>query len=127
MWPVLTSSLDVLRDFLASDAHTLGNALPGGSFTATMGFWELQTDGGPLTHEFEIGGIRSRRMVVPYQVWMLQRIEAVLARCASTPAGRVSIEDWLGGFERGHELLALSERLEGARVVKEGGRLRSAA
>ena len=127
MWPVLASSLDVLRDFVASDAHTAGDPLPGGSFTATMGFWELQTGDGPLTHAFEIGGIQSRRMVVPYQVWMLQRIEAVLARCTSTPAGRAAIEAWLGRFERGPELLSLSERLDGARVVKEAGRLRSAA
>ncbi len=127
MWPVLASSMDVLRDFIASDAHTAGDPLPGGSFTATMGFWHLQTDGGPLTHEFEIGGVRSRRMVVPYQVWMLERIERVLDRCVARPEGRKAVEELLGRFPRGPELLELGDRLQGCRVVKEAGRLRSAS
>jgi glutathione S-transferase len=126
MWPVLTSSMRVLTDFIASDAHTVGDALPGGSFMATPGFVEHQTGNGALTHEFEIGGVRSRRMVMPYQVWMLQRLEAALTGCRARPAGRKAIDELLARFPRGPELLELRAQLSGCRVHKERGRLRSA-
>jgi glutathione S-transferase len=125
MWPVLASSMRVLTDFIASDAHTAGDALPGGSFMATPGFLEHQTGNGALTHEFEIGGVNSRRMVMPYQVWMLQRLEAVLTACRATPAGQKAIDELLARFPRGPELLELGDRLAGCRVHKEGGRLLS--
>jgi glutathione S-transferase len=126
MWPVLTSSMRVLTDFIASDAHTAGDALPGGSFMATPGFVEHQTGSGALTHEFEIGGVRSRRMVMPYQVWMLQRLEAVLTACRARPDGQKAIDELLARFPRGPELLELGAQLSGCRVHKERGRLRSA-
>jgi len=123
MWPVLRSSLDVLRDFVASDAHAPGAELPGKTFTATPGFEEHQTAKGALTHEFEIGGIRARRMVVPYQVWMLQRLADVLGDCTASAGGRAAVEAFLESFERGPELLELDALLAGCRVRKEGGRL----
>lgn len=126
MWPVLASSMRVLGDFIASDAHEPGGPLPGGSFMATPGFWDVQTGDGPLTHEFEIGGIASRRMVVPYQVWMLGRLAEVLERCIGTAEGRRSIEGLLSSHPRALELLELPERLARCRVEKVGGRLRSA-
>jgi glutathione S-transferase len=126
MWPVLTSSMRVLTDFIASDAHTAGDALPGGSFMATPGFVEHQTGSGALTHEFEIGGVRSRRMVMPYQVWMLQRLEAVLTACRARADGQKAIDELLARFPRGSELLELGAQLSGCRVHKERGRLRSA-
>jgi len=125
MWPVLASSMEKLTDFIASGDHTPGDPLPGGSFTATSGFEALQTGDGPLTHEFEIGGIRARRMVVPYQVWMLQRLERVLGACTARPEGRAAVEALLARFPRGAELFELGDRLRGCRVVKERGRLRS--
>jgi glutathione S-transferase len=127
MWPVLRSSLDVLRDFVASEAHAPGGELPGKTFTATPGFEEHQTGRGALTHEFEIGGIRERRMVVPYQVWMLQRLAGVLRECTASADGRAAVEGLLERFERGGELLGLDALLAGCRVRKEGGRLYSEA
>jgi glutathione S-transferase len=123
MWPVLASSTRTLEQFIASDAHSPGNQLPGGSFMATPGFWELQTAGGPLTHDFEIGGVRSRRMVVPYQIWMLGRLERVLGTCMASPSGATAVETLLAGLPHGSELLDLAGMLDGCRVRKEGGRL----
>ena len=123
MWPVLVSSTRVLRDFVASDAHTAGEQLPGGSFMATPGFWQLQTGKGPLTHEFEIGGVKSRRMVLPYHVWMLGRLERVLEACTAVRAGREAVEKLLAEFSRGPELLQLARLLHGCRVRKERGLL----
>jgi glutathione S-transferase len=123
MWPVLKSSARVLSDFVASDAHAPGGELPGKTFTATPGFEALQTGDGPLTHAFEIGGVRARRMVLPYQIWMLQRVEKALAACLARPAGRASVESFLAGFERGRELLELRPMLAGCRVRKRGARI----
>jgi len=123
MWPVLDSTLRVLTEFIASDAHEAGSELPGKTFFAGPGFEHAQTGQGPLTHEFEIGGTRGRRMVAPYQVWMLQRVEGAIKRCTASDAGRREIAALLGRFDRGPELLELGERLVGCRVRKEGGRL----
>jgi glutathione S-transferase len=123
MWPVLQSAIATLSAFIDSDAHELGEELPGKTFFASPGFEHLQCDAGALTHEFEIGGIRSRRMVVPYQMWMLQRIAGVLEACTETAEDRSAIEGFLSRFPAGHELLELDERLAGCRVRKEGGRL----
>ncbi len=62
-------------------------------------------------------------MVVPYQFWMLQRVERVLAACLASAGGRASVESLLSGFERGHELLELPRLLAGCRVRKAGARL----
>jgi len=127
MWPVLRSSAERLTAFIASDDHERGGELPGKTFTATPGFENHQTGTGALTHEFEIGGIRSRRMVVPYQIWMLQRLEAALAPCLATAEGRRALESFLGQFRDGTELLALDSILAGCRVRKQGARLFSEA
>jgi glutathione S-transferase len=126
MWPVLRSTLEVLSAFVASAAHGSGGELPGKTFTATPGFESHQTGEGALTHEFEIGGVRERRMVVPYQVWMLQRLADVLRECTEG-LGRQSIDRFLKPFDRGSELLELDALLKGCRVRKEGGRLYSVA
>jgi hypothetical protein len=123
MWPVLRSSAEKLTAFIASDAHTAGDELPGKTFTATPGFEAHQTGEGALTHPFEIRGVQGRRMVVPYQIWMLQRLQRVLAACAANEPGRASIAELLGQFPGGNELLELEERLAGCRVRKEGARL----
>ena len=82
-----------------------------------------QTGEGALTHEFEIRGVRSRRMVVPYHVWMLQRLAAVLDEATASDAGAASVGEWLGRFPGGAELLELNERLKGCRVEKRGALL----
>ena len=125
MWPVLRDAAHRLTDFIASDAHEKGGELPGKTFIATPGFEALQTGDGPLTHEFTIQGVTGRRMVVPYQIWMLQRIEAVLSACTAGPEGRKAVEGLLDAFPGGRELLELDALLAGCRVRKEGALLYS--
>jgi glutathione S-transferase len=123
MWPVLARSLEVLTAFIASDAHAPGGELPGKTFTATPGFEAHQTGQGALTQAFEIGGVSGRRMVVPYQTWMLQRLSEA---CLGEPT-RSALAPLLARFERGQELLSLEDRLSGCRVRKEGARIFSVA
>ena len=123
MWPVLRSSMERLSAFVASGEHQRGGELPGKTFTATPGFEALQTGEGPLTHGFELGGVRGRRMVVPYQVWMLQRLAGALDSCLTTPGGRESIPALLSRFPGGSELLDLDQHLAGCRIRKEGALL----
>ena len=125
MWPVLRSSAETLTRYVASSAHETGGELPGKTFTATPGFEALQTGEGPLTHAFEIRGVQSRRMVVPYQIWMLQRVERALADCVATKSGRAAIEGLLSEHRDGRELLDLETLLHGCRVEKRGARLYS--
>ena len=123
MWPVLADATATLHAYIASDAHPTGGELPGKTFTATPGFEALQTGEGALTHAFEIGGIRSRRMVVPYQIWMLQRLAAALERSVVSSAGRDAVGSMLAGFPRGSELEEVDRMLDGCRVRKEGALL----
>jgi len=123
MWPMLRSTCAKLRSHLASGKHAPGDELPGKTFTPTPGFEALQTGDGPLTHEFEIGGLRARRMVVPYHVWMLQRLADVLRECVRTERGSAAIESLLSRLPNGKELLALDAELAGCSVHKVGGRL----
>ena len=123
MWPVLVSSCERLRTFLDSDAHQRGTEVPGKSFFASPGFEALQQEGGPLTHAFNIEGVTSRRMVIPYQVWMLQRLADVVRECRS----RTAVEPFLGSFASGRELLELDSLLKGCGLEKRGGCLFSVA
>ncbi len=123
MWPVLKSTLEKTRAWIASNAHEKGGELPTKTFFADPAWLEHQTGDGALTHEFEIGGIRARRMVVPYHVWMLQRLAAVLDTAAASDAGHEAVSAWLSGFPNGSELFELNERLAGCRVRREGARL----
>ncbi len=123
MWPVLVSSMDTLTRYLASDGCDPETELPGKTFSVTPGFDSLQRDGGPLTHEFEIGGVRERRMVIPIQVWMLQRLSDVLARCCATSEGASRIGTFLEHFDQGRQLLDLPDLLKGCRVKKVKSKL----
>ena len=127
MWPVLTATVERLSAFIASDAHTLGDRLPEKSFTASPGFFEEQMGEGPLTLPFEIGGVKARRMVSAYQVWMLSRIADVLDECLAGDGGRASLSGWLEEFPRGAELLDLRNLLASCPVEKRGGLIFSAA
>jgi glutathione S-transferase len=121
MWPVLDSSMHTLRRYLASGQHEPGALLPGKTFMATPGFEALQRGDGPLTLEFEIGGVRERRMVLPYQIWMLQRLADALRECVATEAGLESVETLVGQLAGADGLLHLDEKLRGCRVRKVKG------
>ena len=123
MWPVLVSSMETLAKHMAGDTCEKGTELPGKTFSVTPGFETLQREGGPLTHEFQIGDVRDRRMVLPYQVWMLQRLAEAMEACCATAAGDARVSELLGQFERGPELLELPKRLEGCRVRKVQSRI----
>jgi len=112
MWPVLESTCHVLKAYRMRPGH----ALPGKSFNAESADQQWK---GPLTHSFSLpfdahgrpGGLsQGTRMVVPYQVWMLQRLEATLDLA---PASKNLLSDISGGLE----LLKLSTLLHGCRVI----------
>jgi len=125
MWPVLVSTMERVQAFFEAGHAAPGDELPGKTFTPTPGFESHQTGDGALTHEFTLHGTKGRRMVLPYQVWMLQRIAAELAACRATPAGDAAVKDLLASVG-GEALLELDERLAGCRVRKEAGRLLAA-
>ncbi len=125
MWPVMKSTMERVTAFIASDIHPPGGQLPGKTFFADPPWLEHQTGEGALTHEFEIGGIRARRMVAPIHVWMLQRLTKVLDEATAATGGRASVDAWLDGFADGRELFELNDRLRGCRVRKQGGLLYS--
>jgi hypothetical protein len=123
MWPVLRGATEVLTAFIKSDAHPRHGELPGKTFTATPGFEEHQTGDGALTQHFKIRGVSGRRMVVPYQIWMLQRLRGVIDACLANAANRRAVEAFLAGFSGGGELLQLEKILSGCPVQKQGARL----
>ncbi len=118
MWPVLKDSMRTLTAFCDSDAHVRGEELPGKTFSPTPGFEQHQMGDGALTHAFTIGGIEARRMVVPYQMWMLGRLQAVIDVATKTSDGRAALSELLGRIDGASELLTLGDRLAGCRVEK---------
>lgn len=118
MWPFLRDSTTALQAYVAGDGHSLGDELPRKSFTASPGFETAQTGRGALTVPFSIGGIESRRMVVPYQIWMLQRVQQALMGM-----DQATLSEWLQRFDDGPEILDLSNQLKGCFVEKKGGLL----
>lgn len=118
MWPVLKSSVDVLSWYLDSDSHDEGAPLPSKSFYSPAEFRSLQSAGGALSHEFELGGVKATRMVSPYQVWMLGRLADAMAPAFDDPQASGLLQAWLAGFSGGAELLALPARLSGCRLRK---------
>jgi glutathione S-transferase len=123
MWPVLKTATAHLSAFVHSDAHQMGDELPRKSFTASPGFEALQTNGGALTHDFTLGGITRRRMVVVNQMWMLQRLRPIVAACAA----HASVTQWLQNFADADSLLTLDEMMAGYEIEKRGGKLFSSA
>lgn len=125
-WPVLVSTTRVLRSYLGTRGRAAAEApLPSKSFGPQLA---AQVDGGALTHEFSLPfparkngahATRGRRLVVPYHVWMLQRIEAALG--ALNAERRAQVRKMLAGLEGGEDLLGLSQLLDGCRVCKRGG------
>ncbi|MEM1245875.1 MAG: glutathione binding-like protein [Acidobacteriota bacterium] len=123
MWPVLESTVLRVREYLSSGQRAPGGELPARSFSATPGFETLQTGEGALTHDFTLGDVTSRRMVLPHHVWRLQRLAAQVSACVDSDEGLDEVASWLEAFARGDELLELEELLAGARLRKIGGRL----
>jgi hypothetical protein len=62
-------------------------------------------------------------MVIPYQIWMLGRLNEVIDRCATDGD---AVDRLLDKFPRGGELRELDRLLAGCRVQKRGGLLFSA-
>tara|TARA_Y100000385_G_scaffold169494_1_gene175460 strand:+ start:784 stop:2100 length:1317 start_codon:yes stop_codon:yes gene_type:complete len=123
MWPVLKDASQKLTDFILSDQHQIGDELPRKSFAASPGFEHLQTNGGTLTHEFELGGVKARRMVIANQMWMLQRMLPVIKACTS----KETVREWMKIFQNAEEVLNLKEIIGGFKIEKRGGKLFSAS
>jgi glutathione S-transferase len=115
MWPVLKSSTEVLSNYI-EDAQS--DALPFKSFYSPAQFRDLQSKGGALSHEFEIGGIREFRMVSPYQVWMLGRLSDAMLSSFDDASEAAVLKTMLSCFDGGSEILDLPERLKGCRLRK---------
>ena len=118
MWPYLKSSINTLSRFISSDEQVIGGELPRKSFTATPGFEEYQTGEGTLTVPFTIGESEGRRMVVPIQIWMVQRIGDAMER-----ADQKELADWLKHFKQGGDMLEINAMTANCKINKHGGRL----
>ena len=111
MWPVLESSCTLVTRYLQD--KPADHRMPNKSFVPVS---PDQLQQGSLTHDFCLpfnnqglpGESRGRRMIVPYQLWMLQRLAKDLPLCGS------SLQD-LGA----QQLLKLPELLRGCRLRKE--------
>ncbi|MEM7016784.1 MAG: glutathione binding-like protein [Pseudomonadota bacterium] len=119
MWPVLKSSIDVLSTYIASSEHDAETPLPFKSFYSPAEFRALQSKGGALSHEFEIGGVREHRMVSPYQVWMLGRLSEAMSASFEDDAQSARLKGLLTDLNGGLEIFGLSQRLKGCRLRKQ--------
>lgn len=122
MWPFLLASIEKLEAFIAGEDHQVGGELPNKTFFASPGFLEHQTNGGALTVSFKIGDVDSERMVVPYQIWMLNRLESAMEAVMGSDEGRSSVADLLEAFPEGDRMMELETLLSGCRIEKRGGK-----
>eukprot|EP00931_Biecheleriopsis_adriatica_P094403 TRINITY_DN68058_c0_g1_i1.p1 TRINITY_DN68058_c0_g1~~TRINITY_DN68058_c0_g1_i1.p1 ORF type:complete len:560 (-),score=106.41 TRINITY_DN68058_c0_g1_i1:49-1686(-) len=131
MWPVLRSSCDVLRRHLRSPWCAFWSVFPGRLSLPDKSFnpeTHDQEGFGPLSHAFQLpfdrlgqaGVVAARRMVVPHQIWMLQRLETTLRIVNPEVVGQ-----FLACFRRGSELqlASLCSVLAGCRLIKKNGKL----
>ena len=119
MWPVLKSSIEVLSAYIASGKHDPTKSLPFKSFYSPAEFRALQSEGGALSHEFEIGGVRATRMVSPYQVWMMCRLSDAMQSHLEDDTQRADLEGFLTHLDAGTEILELPRRLKDCRLRKQ--------
>jgi glutathione S-transferase len=119
MWPALKTSIKTLTAYLADEGTDKTAPLPGKSFYSPPEFSDLQSKGGALSYAFEIGGVSEEKMVSPYQIWMLQRMESAMSGAVNDGKQRADLADFLSGFEDGGALLDLGQRLAGCRVRKQ--------
>lgn len=123
MWPFLRASTRVLARFLADARLAPGTRLPTKSFGTGAAFAELQLDEGALTVPFTLGGVTGRRMVLPYHVWMLQRLQAGLEEVTPTPEAREALRTWLHAVSGGTGLDELPACLRDCRVERRRGQV----
>merc|ERR1712039_114520 len=99
-----------------------GGRLPSKSFSPHS---YDQSGFGPLIHDFTLpfdkegklgGEVTGRRMVIPYQIWMLQRLEGTL-QCLDAASARAFLEQ----FDGASDLTSLPALLARCRVNKVGG------
>ena len=119
MWPALKTNAKTVTEYLASPAVDKAAPLPGKSFYAPPEFLELQSKGGSLNYEFEIGGVSEAKMASPYQIWMLQRLNSAMSNALNNEEQRAELIDFLTGFKDGTDLLDLDQQLKGCRVRKQ--------
>lgn len=92
-WLIVAASLtDSHCDRVELPVKSFGADGGGALSKATTSFAALQSGDGPLTTEFVLGGVVSRRMVTGYHAWRLQRINGVLKSCTETQDGRAAVE-----------------------------------
>ena len=117
-WPVLESTRTVLTSCL-QNGHGSG-PFPGKSFSLDG---PAQRGNGRLAHACSLlfdrqgrpGGVsRGRRFANPYQVWMLQRVEATIRK-----SDREVLIGFLSKLEGGTDLFDLPSLFEHRRVRKE--------
>ncbi len=123
MWPVLKSTIKVLRSYLDSGNHPSEEPLPFKSFYSPAQFRELQSKGGQLSHVFNIGGVEETRMVSPYQIWMLGRICDAMASHFGNDQDSARLQELLVTFAAGTEILTLPNMLTDCRLEKRFERL----
>ena len=116
MWPMLKTSAGAVERYIANSTDSL---LPGRSFHSSAEFKDDQSANGPLTIEFQIGSITSRRMASPYQVWMLQRLNDAMAQEREHPDSQQKLSEFLSGFANGSDILNLEEVLPDCRIEKQ--------
>lgn len=135
MWPVLQSTAHVITGYLSTHAVKRGKPLPSKSFGPSDK--EQTGPHGALTHAFSLplykagpaATVQGRRMVIPYQLWLLQRLQAAVEGAVAVGSGE-PVEAMLrlaGGAEAAAQAMRLRETLDGCRVVKVGGNIYAAS
>ena len=121
-YPLLTNAMKVLKEFIQSPGHKIGTRLPEKSFGPTPGFNNVQQQNGTLSHEFTIEGKKGRRMVIPYTIWMVQRLNNDVLKKLNI---NKSVLELLNAID-GRDLIHLeAKHLNGFGIRKEGGLLYS--
>lgn len=123
MWPCLRDSARVLARYLADSGARPGTRLPTKSFGTGAAFADLQLDEGALTVSFTLGGVTGRRMVLPYHVWMLQRLQDAIDEVAPAATDRQALRAWLHEVSGGEGLDELPDCLRGCRVERHRGQV----
>ena len=124
-YPVLTEAMKTLKIYLHSSEHSIGSRLPEKSFGPTPGFGKAQMvdENGTLTHDFTIEGQKGRRMVIPYTIWMMQRLflQNQVLKNIKMNQNVVDLLNQIGG----NDMQNLGQHLDGINIRKEGGLLYS--
>ena len=108
-----------------SSEHNIGSRLPEKSFGPTPGFGKAQMvdENGTLTHDFTIEGHKGRRMVIPYTIWMVQRLfqQNQVLKNIKINQNILDLLNQIGG----NDIQNLGKYLDGINIRKDGGLLYS--